>query len=318
MRVLVVLNPRSGQSQAGLTDYLVALGRDDAEIVMRFIGEHRTMNSLVDDAKEFDRVVAVGGDGTVAGVCYALRETGVPVVIYPGGTANLAALNMKIPADPVELARLTLKGSIVSLDMGEIACHDIDVSAASPGTEVPTENRPRGFLIAAGAGFDASIMEAAQDLKPTLGTGAYLVGAFQNLTPTVARFTLTIDGAKHRTDGIAVLVFNLARFQFDLSISHRSDPSDGLLEVVVLRTRNAVELLPAVWNAILDRTVGTHPGTTPGMDILTARDVLIESDPPLPLQYDGEVLPVSSSMRIHVLERAATLVVPEEYVTSRT
>lgn len=317
MRILGVINPRSGQSQVGLTDYLVALGRHESEIVLRFVGRHSTMASLVADAKEFDRVVAVGGDGTAAGICYALRDTGIPVVIYPGGTANLVALNLKMPADPIRLAEVTLRGSIVSLDMGEIACAGFDRSCASEDVEVPTERIPRGFLVAAGAGFDARIMEVAQELKPTIGASAYLIGALQNLTPTVARFNLTVDGERHQTDGIAVLVVNLARIQFDLAISHESDPSDGVLEVVVLRTRNAVELLPAVWNAILERTVGSRLGSAPGMDILTARDVLIESDPPLPLQYDGEVLPVSTSMRVHVLPRAATVVVPEEYAQNR-
>ncbi len=34
------------------------------------------------------------------------------------------------------------------------------------------------------------------------------------------------------------MLVNLARIQFDLSVTHGSDAQDGLLEVVVLKTRS--------------------------------------------------------------------------------
>ena len=55
---------------------------------------------MLEDAKDFDRVVAVGGDGTVSGVCYELRGSGVPMLPYPAGTTNLLALNLRLPSEP--------------------------------------------------------------------------------------------------------------------------------------------------------------------------------------------------------------------------
>jgi len=310
MRILAIINLKSGQGDAGVYDYLRKLGSHETEVVIRFLGSKRTIASMVEDAREFDRVVAVGGDGTVSGVCYALRNTGVPIVVYPAGTANLVALNIGVPTEPTALAEMTLHGAVRAFDMGEICTPDDEYDDEYDGT-CPL-GKARGFMVGAGAGFDAKIMESAAELKHTFGFGGYIVAVFQNLAPTVSKFHLTLDGKEHETEGIAVLVVNLAKLQWDLSITHKSDPSDGVFEVVVARTRNAVELLPAVWSAILDRTTkGAYPSRSAGLEIHEAKEIIIRAEPPLSLQYDGEVLDNTTPVQMTVLPGAVTFVTPE-------
>ncbi|MDP2401849.1 MAG: diacylglycerol kinase, partial [Actinomycetota bacterium] len=98
---------------------------------------------------------------------------------------------------------------------------------------------------------------------------------------------------------------------------HESDPSDGRFEIVVLRTRNAIELLPAVWAAIVDRMTGQHAGRSAGVETHVASSVRVQMEPPLPMQFDGEILPASASFEIEVLPRAARLLVPDESTASR-
>ncbi len=304
MRVLAIVNLSAGQADAGLYQFMRAIGRAGAEVTMRFVSGGTTLRDLVRDAEEFDRVVAAGGDGTVSGVCYELRGREVPIVTYPAGTANLLALNIGMPIDPSELAHIAMAGPIVDVDIGEIEIGD-------PGDP---DWRKSGFVIGAGAGFDAKIMEAAQDLKSSIGVAAYLVGALQNLAPQISTFRLTLDGKVIETEGMAVLLVNFARLQFDLAITHHSDPSDGVFEVVVVRSRNVAELVPAVWAAIIDRTTGTHPNRSAGLEIHSARDFIVEADPPLPVQYDGELLAAKTPFRACVLPNAARLVVPKSYL----
>lgn len=304
VRILAIVNLNAGQSDAGLYQFLRAIGRTGAEINLRFVVGGTTLRDLVRDAEEYDRVVAVGGDGTVSGVCYELRGRGIPIVTYPAGTANLLALNLGMPIDPAELARLTLVGPTIEADLGEI--------------EIGQPGDPRrsisGFTIAAGAGFDAKIMEGAHDLKPSIGVAAYLVGVMQNLAPTVSRFTLTIDGESIETEGMAVLLVNFARLQFDLAITHRSDPSDGVFEAVIVRSKNVAELIPAVWAAIIDRTTGSHPDRSRSLEIHSCSEIAVEADPPLPMQSDGEVLQATTPFSARVLPSATRLVVPESYL----
>ena len=255
MRILLVVNLKSGQGNAGVYEYVRALVERGAEVTVRDLHHGGDIGSVLRDASEHDRVVAAGGDGTVSAICYALANSGIPVLAYPAGTANVFALNMRMPADPEELAHITLDGRIRDIDLGEF-------------TYGP-DNQRQGFIVAAGAGFDAAIMEAADRLKPTLGVAAYFVGALQNLTPTVSRFTLRIDGRTVHSEGIAVLVMNVARIQFDLALTPTSDPADGRFEVVVVRTRNVPGLIPTVWGAFLDRFVA-NPNHTAGLEVHSA------------------------------------------------
>jgi diacylglycerol kinase family enzyme len=303
MRVLAVINPASGQADAGLYEFTKALGMGGAEVTLRFLTGGKTVRDLVCDASEFDRVVAAGGDGTVSSICYNLRDTEIPILVYPAGTANLIALNLGMPLNPQDLAGITMGHRISRFDLGEYIIGE-------PGDPA---RRVQGFAVAAGAGFDAKIMEGAADLKPTIGVAAYLLAALQNLAPTVSRFTLTLDGETVETEGIAVLIVNFARLQLDLTLTHSSDPADGIFEVVVLRTRNAVELLPAVWAAIIDRTTGSHPGRSAGLEIRSAREISVQADPALPFQYDGETTSLTTPFSVKVLPGAANLLVPEAY-----
>jgi len=300
MRVLVIVNTRSGGGSGGLFDFIRTLGLTGAEIVMRFASEAVPLAELATDCREFDRVVAVGGDGTFSAVCYETRGSGVPILAYPAGTANLLSLNLGLPIDPRRLAELTLDGTPVDFDLGEL------VQTGPDG-----EEHRSGFAMAAGAGFDAAIMQAAQPLKATLGAAAYLVAAVSNLAPTVSDFELVIDGEHVHTDGIAVLLVNFGRIQFDLAMSRGWDPRDGKLDVVVLRTKNVAGLIPVVFAAILERvTDGVE--RNPSVDVYSASEVQLSAYPPLAMQYDGETIPTLTPCAARVLPRATTLIVGAE------
>lgn len=300
MRILIIVNDRSGGSDAGLYDFVRVLGLGGHEVVIRFLVEATTLEDLCSDCSDFDCVVGAGGDGTVSSLVYALRHSGVPVLPFPAGTANLIALNLKMPTDPVQLARVVTDGRPVTFDLGEIEHRRED------GTHACT-----GFSIMAGAGYDATIMERAQPLKSAMGAAAYLVGAVSNLAPTTSHFELVVDGERVTSDGIAVLVVNFARIQFDLAVTHGSDPRDGLLEVAVVRSRNVAELVPVVVGAMLD-VAGEHPGRGGGLDVYRGRQIEVNADPALRMQYDGEVAESLTPFSARILPRAATFLVPAD------
>ncbi|MRS11608.1 MAG: diacylglycerol kinase [Actinobacteria bacterium] len=300
MNVLMVTNLRSGFGDSGLYEYVRELGSHRVEVTMRFLDDGADLHHLLRDASAYARVVAAGGDGTVSAVAYALRDTGIPVLAYPAGTANLLARNLRLPVDPIDLAVATIAGRTVTIDLGELTL---------PARDGRTGRR-RGFSIAAGAGFDAKLIEAAQPLKASLGEGAYIIGAMQNLVPTVSKFTLTLDGKVVETEGIAVMLMNLARIQFDLAVTHGSDAQDGLLEVVIVKPASPAALLPTVWAALLDRLT-EHP-KRPGLEIHTASAVEVVAQPRLPIEYDGEMLDATTPFSARVLPRAATMIVSEE------
>lgn len=294
MDVLVVANLRSGSSDARLLQFVDSMVSLGASVTMRFVAPHAPVEDLMRDAGSFDRVVAAGGDGTASSVLYAARHLDVPVALFPSGTANLCAWNLGLPSDPHALAELALNGSARRFDLGEMT-----VGEAT-----------KGFFVVAGAGFDAQIMAGAEPLKPSLGEGAYILAALQAARSWPSTLILTLDGKKVVTEGTAVLLVNLARIQFDLALVHESDATDGVFEVVVMKTRSLADLVPAVWAALLDR-LGSYPDR-PGFEVHTAREVEVIAEPPLPVQHDGEV-DGATPLTARVLPGAALVVVPESH-----
>jgi diacylglycerol kinase family enzyme len=297
MRILSVVNTSSGGGDAGLYDVVRIAGLKGAETVMRFVTPGTSIEELVKDVETFDRVIVSGGDGTASAVCYATRDTGVPVLVLSAGTANLLALNLGLPTDAVALASLLLNGTAARFDLGELEARRLNGDCVRSG-----------FTIMAGAGYDAQIMESASPLKSTFGATAYLIAAIGNMAPTPARFRLVLDGREVITDGIAVLLVNFGRIQFDLDITREWDPRDGLLDVVVARTKNAAGLLPVLLGAMMEK-VGDGIGRGQGIESFKARTIEISSEPPLKIQYDGEATELQTPLTARVLPQAATLLV---------
>ncbi len=295
VKLLVVNNLVSGYADGSIYDFVRAFARDGDEVCLRSTDGTTDLRDLLDDAASFDGVVASGGDGTVAVVSHLLANTGVPILPFPAGTANLLALNLALPNEPHALAKLPREGTTLDFDLGEI--------------EVAGQRF--GFGMMAGAGYDATIMRGAEPNKQLLGPMAYFSAALTNPMPQVSHFPIDLDGQRVECEGLGILVINFSKLQFDISVTHENQPRDGMLDVVVLRANNAFELIPALVAGMLDRG-GDFPDRTDSLEIHQAHRVHVEADPPKEVQYDGEVTQLTTPFTAHVLPRAARFYVSEE------
>lgn len=324
MKALIVNNLQSGLRDGSIFEFARKLAQDGDELIVRSTDGHTPVESLLAGAADCDLVVAAGGDGTIASVCYALRNTGIPILPFPAGTSNLMVTNLDQPEEPHALAEMARSGRYLDFDLGEIdfegagegetpegsaTVDDTDEGgAAAKGAGARTVTK--GFAVISGAGYDATIMENADRLKERLGPNAYLAAALTNPTPTVAHFTIELDGQTVELDGIAVLVLNFSKIYPDISITHANDARDGLLEIAVLKPHSAVELLPAFFAAFLDRT-GGFPHRADAVETFRAKCARITAEPPLSLQYDGEAPGGKTPFSARVLPAATRLIVTE-------
>lgn len=275
MKILIINNLASGQYDTAIYDFIRSAARDGDEICLRNTDGTTPISALVEDARTFDRVVAAGGDGTVACVMYALRYSGIPVLPFPSGTANLLSMNLQNPEEPHALAALLRDGRILDFDMGEIS----------------TENDSRGFAIMAGSGYDATLMA----------------------TPQRSDIKLTIDGVSYETKGIGIVLVNFSKITAELSITHVNQPRDGMLDVVVLKAKSAFDLLPSIFAALLD-VDGKFPDRGDALDIYSGREITVEADPAFLIEHDGEPTELSTPYTVRVLPAASRLVVSDDAV----
>ena len=295
MRLLVVNNLASGYRDGAVYDFLRLAAHDGDEIVVRNTDGTTIIESLLDDASAFDAVVASGGDGTIASVAHALAYTDIPILPFPAGTANLLANNLCTPYEPHAIAKLLKDMRTLDFDLGEIICGD----------------KHFGFSVMAGAGYDATIMNDAKPAKRLLGPMAYFQAAVANPYTQKSTLTLDINGEHIEAVGLGVLLVNFSKIQFDITVTHGNEPRDGVFDVVVLKAQNAYGLIPALIAGLLDRD-GEFPSRTEMLEIHRANSVTVNADPPMNIQYDGELAGVTTPFEAHVLKGAARFIISEE------
>ena len=295
MKLLVINNLASGFGEGSVYDFIRSFARDGDEVCVRSTDGTTDVRDLLGDAEAFDAVVASGGDGTVATVSYRLANTGVPILPFPAGTANLLAANLASPMEPHALAKLVREERTLDFDLGEIE----------------VDGQRFGFGIMAGAGYDAAIMHGAAPAKRLLGPMAYFSAALANPLPQTSKFKLDLDGEHVESEGLGILLVNFSKIQFDITVTHENEPRDGVFDVVVLKAQNAFELIPALLAGLLDRG-GDFPERTGSLEIHRAREVRVEADPPMEVQYDGEATNLTTPFTAHIMRRAARFFVSEE------
>jgi diacylglycerol kinase (ATP) len=229
--------------------------------------------------EECDVVVVAGGDGTVMAAVTAMAGCGVPLAVLPTGTGNLLARNLDLPIND------------------EDACLEIAVAGRQRAIDVASVDDERKFAVMAGLGFDAAIMrDAPEGLKKKLGWPAYVVSAAKHLRGRGIRVTITIDGGQplHRRVR-TVVVGNVGKLQGSIPLLPDAKPDDGILDVVVIATRNLVD-----WARVTGRVVRRADVPDRRMERFTGRHLLVEASHRQPRQLDGDVIEESRSMDIRI------------------
>ena len=177
-----------------------------------------------------DRIVVVGGDGTVAPIAAAASELGVPLGVIPGGTANDFARVNGLPFDPVEAARLAASGTeLRPLELGRLA-----------------DGRP--FVNSAAAGLASVAGRRAQPLKSRYGPLAYGIGAVRAAASGhPVAVCVRVDGAEvFDGDVWQVIVACTGAFGGGSGIG-AADSNDGDLDVVIIPAGSRVGLVRRAW-----------------------------------------------------------------------
>ncbi|WP_034384137.1 diacylglycerol kinase family protein [Deinococcus sp. YIM 77859] len=293
-RVLIVFNPRSGQGESTLPDFVERLEAGGAQVTQRELQPNTPLPEYVHDLERYSVLVAAGGDGTVSSLAYAARYKNVPLLAYPAGTANLIAQNLDLPRDPAELALVVASGHTVRVDLGEI--------------EVKGEKS--GFAMLAGAGADAAMIRDSEDLKERFGVMAYVLSAMKQLNPKKTRFHLVIDGEKRTFEGIGVMVANFGMANYRLPITSDISPSDGRFTLVLLRAGNILRLVPNLIDSVRAKLNLGDPVFSGNLETLTAKTVTVDADEPFPLQYDGELHVETTPFTARILPGAIRFLTP--------
>jgi diacylglycerol kinase family enzyme len=290
MRVHVVANPTAGRGRVprlveAVGARLIAAGAAVATHWTRGPGDARAHVAALPPAS-LDRLVVVGGDGTLHEVVNALPPPlPWPVALVPVGTANLVARDAGLPlrARPDRLARIVLEGRPWEVDLLET---------------------DRGLALAvAGVGLDAEIVSAVAGARGGKAGGYArwvrpIARAFLDYSPPDLEVVVD-DGPAVR--GGAVVVQNTLCYGGLFTLHPRARLDDGRLEVVVFLHASRRDWFRLALEAFAGRVAKDR-----GVRLLSGTRVVVRSSRPAPVQTDGD--PAGETpLSAQVVPRALTL-----------
>lgn len=311
-RVLILANPTAGAGAGRVNKQrLVEIAQRDIAHGQRDCALHvdvtfkTTREGVVEAAAKargnYDIVVAAGGDGTVNAVVNGLlsganiEHSTLPILgILPIGTGNVFAHNLGIGRGLREACRAIRGGETRRIDVG-LARN--------------SQDETRHFLLMAGIGFDAKVVEdTSLRLKYVLRDFAYVLKILQNgISHKGTRLTLKFrEGHEYSNASWLVMVGNAASYAWDIRFTKQAQLDDGLVDVCLFPYDNKV----ASVRQVLQVLTGQHieKGT---VQYWKTAGVTLDSDIPVPVQLDGDEW-TRTPIEITVLPAALRVLAPSE------
>ncbi len=294
-KVSVIVNPASGSPYPILRELNAALSNVDWSVeVTRAPGDGALMGKkAVESGAEM--VIAYGGDGTLLEVINGMAGSRVPLLVLGGGTGNLIASEIGLPADPAETLALLNHPSLVAetVDLGMI-------------------NQSTCFILRCGCGLEVSALEkTSYEEKSEWGKLAYIKGMLKALAAQEPiDFNIWIDDAVEPISekAMAITVANAGRLGVgDLRIAPDVSMSDGYLDICLFQETGlaaAVEF----FSLVVDND--SAPADLTGSSLVRrqrARKVRIETGTPVSFQADGDIVG-STPLEIELIPDAVWMV----------
>jgi diacylglycerol kinase (ATP) len=321
MQAELIYNPSGGQ----------VVVRHELDNVVGFLNRHGWSTTLRETTKPLQAaelarqavnsgaqvVIAAGGDGTINEVANGLVNTDAALGVLPMGTTNSWALQMGIPAlNPLlpgtqaakiiaaleervalplpanyyrkvlsDAAQVLVDGRTVAVDMGELS--------------------GRYFLMWAGIGFDAAVVQSMPPTeKKVLGSWAYVLPAIESATRYSATdVRLHLDGKAMKVSSPFIVVSNIQLYGGMLAIGAKALVNDAKLDVCIFKGGGFFTFVQQAMKLLTHRHL-----EDPQVEYYQCREIVVESEDPLPVQIDGEPF-ASTPVTIHTVPSSLKVIV---------
>ena len=255
-------------------------------------------------------VLTAGGDGTLGEVVNGLAETETIMGILPAGTANSFARELQMPVPgaiqmpiPKSRKRSKLQSASEGLMAGRV--HKMDL-----GFRTSAADKDRYWMLWASTGADGYLVhevEPRPKWSKKMGWASYVLHGISVLSSfSHVSAQVEVDGYALADDYILVLVSNSRRYAGGVvTLSEEAYLDDGLLEIWLFGGRGLSSISRHGFHALRGQNL-REPDTI----LLRGQQVKIVTDPPMPVQMDGD--PVAATpLECMVKPGALRLLVPD-------
>ena len=288
MIFLFAINPVSGGTEKTVWEKSIQrFFADSPHTVHQFYFDGETDQALlqqhIDQCKP-DRIVAVGGDGTLKIVATALLGTNIPLGILPAGSANGMARELGIPPDPEGSLALLIDGKPTATDVllvndKDICLHLSDIGLNAQLVKHYQENNFRGKL-----GYLRGVIRVLQKRR-------------------LLRVSITVGDECIQRVALMVVLANARMYGTGAVINPDGSPFDGQFEVVIFRRISIWSILKLFWRykAFDPKHIEIYPATS----------IHIETYRRAYFQIDGEYRGRITNLKVDIQPGSIQILLPE-------
>ena len=229
----------------------------------------------------YDRVICLGGDGTPYEFINGLYDRGRPARLpeigqIPAGTGNSFLRDFDITT-PEGALEAILSGRRRKVDLVEFTYREDRANA-------PTTRRYSLNII--GVGLIADILQLTNERLKFLGAAGYSLAVLIRLIRGMSnRITIEADGRKREVADSALVVSNSKFTGGKMKIAPPAATSDGRADIILFNGVNRRQIV-AIFAGVFSGKHLAHPK----VEASQAAAISVESEPPLRLMADGELI----------------------------
>jgi len=284
MKLLFIINPGSGSHDIDLKEeiskYFIG---NNSEIDLFELPKDCSIDKMKSKIKQSkaDKIIAVGGDGTLKLVAECLLNSDTPIGIIPAGSANGMAKELGIPKEIDEALKLIEVGKskkihVVKLN-DEICIHLSDL------------------------GFNAYLVKKF-DTLPDRGMWGYAKATWHALwNHKRMDVELELKGETVKSKAAMVAIANATMYGTGLKINPDGKLDDELFEIILVKDYSYLEILK-IWFTKL-------PFNPKKIEVFQTSRVKISSKHKAHFQVDGEYVGKVNTVEAEILPQAISIIV---------
>jgi diacylglycerol kinase (ATP) len=288
LKLLFVINPVSGGKEKinykeSILEYFKS---SPHHLEIYALNGKNDKTSLQDYISKFqpDKVIAVGGDGTVKLVAEQIIHTSTQLGILPAGSANGMAAELKIPfalkqALDVVNNGIVKKISAVRINEKDISIHLSDIGLNALLVKYFEQSNRRGMW-----GYARVLFRVLRRKR-------------------LMKIELEINREKLLRAAFMIVIANAGVYGTGAVINPRGNLHDGKFEVVIVRRLSLLELF---------RMLLSHKPFNPGdIEVLQTEQAIITTHKKNHFQVDGEYRGKIDTIKAEIIPDAINVLLPD-------
>ncbi|MGI6576495.1 MAG: diacylglycerol/lipid kinase family protein [Eubacteriales bacterium] len=296
-RVLLMINPSAGNIRNDsdkINDITCRMKDRKIEPTVHLLSPDSNIHSFVERAIKsgIRTVIACGGDGTVSAVSKAIAGLPVTLGILPLGTQNNIALSLGIPSLLSDAIDLLVSGKYKKIDLGKLTF----------------QGKRSYFIEVCSIGLTSAVFTSADKIQHgQFGKIPDLMATL--ITSAPSDITMLINGKQSIScRGHVVAVTNMPYAGRNFQIGSRDSYMDGYLDVLYMGDMSKLKLL----GYAVSKRATSHIKDA-RIQCFRAKNIIIETNPPMPVMADGRVLG-KGPVEIEVKKRALKVIAPPRVI----